>query len=194
MSENPSNSPQPYQQPAYGPVAPVPPVPPLPPAYASPTAPGQPAPYGQYAQPVAGYAPAGYPSPAPARPSRPKTLGVIALVVAIVAIVGSAIACAVAGVQIGAGIGPAMQALDDIESTDLGLYSPVRGWVLLGEISFWIGTILGLWAIVQGSIAIGTRRGLGPGIAAIVVAVVGPVIFFVVLVLAMGVGAAGSLS
>jgi hypothetical protein len=64
----------------------------------------------------------------------------------------------------------------------------VREWVLLGEIAFWAGTVLGIWAIVQGIVAIAKRRGLGTGIAAVVVAVVG---FFIFVTTVYGAGLAG---
>jgi len=73
---------------------------------------------------------------------------------------------------------------------DLSILSPVRDQVLWAELSFWIGTILGIAAIVIGIIAIRKKQGRGAGIAAIVVAVLAVVIFFVVLVIALGAGSA----
>ena len=70
-----------------------------------------------------------------------------------------------------------METMDENSFADLSFLSPVREWVLLGEIAFWGGTVLGIWAIVQGIVAVAKRRGLGTGIAAIVVAVVAIFIF-----------------
>ena len=41
----------------------------------------------------------------------------------------------------------------------LALLSPVRDLVLWAEIGFWAGTVLGIWALIQGIVAIATRRG-----------------------------------
>jgi hypothetical protein len=60
---------------------------------------------------------------------------------------------------------------------DWSILTPVRDWVLMGEIAFWAGTAIGIWALVQGIVAIATRRGRGAGIAAVVIAAVGPLIF-----------------
>ncbi len=59
----------------------------------------------------------------------------------------------------------------------LALLSPVRGLVLWAEIGFWAGTALGIWALAQGIVAIATKRGGGAGIAAVVLAALGPVVF-----------------
>ena len=62
---------------------------------------------------------------------------------------------------------------------DWSILTPVRDWVLLGEIAFWAGTVLGTWALVQGIVAIVKDRGRGWGIAAVVLAVIGPIAFAV---------------
>jgi len=59
---------------------------------------------------------------------------------------------------------------------DLRALSPVRTEVLVGEVAFWVCTILAIASIVLGVIAIARRSGRGLGIAAIVVAVVAPVL------------------
>ena len=53
----------------------------------------------------------------------------------------------------------------------------MRDWVLMGEVSFWVGTAIGVWALVQGIIAIVKGRGRGAGIAAVVIAALGPIAF-----------------
>ncbi len=60
---------------------------------------------------------------------------------------------------------------------DWSILTPVRGWVLMAELAFWAGTILGIWALVQGIIATVKNRGRGWGIAALVIALIGPVAF-----------------
>ncbi|QOC29143.1 hypothetical protein IC744_01500 [Microbacterium hominis] len=70
----------------------------------------------------------------------------------------------------------------------LALLSPVRGLVLWAEIGFWAGTVLGLWALVQGIVAITTRRGRGQGIAAVIVAAAGPILYGVAVTAAVIVG------
>lgn len=168
--------------------------------YATPAGYGQP---GTYAPP-AGYVPmapqgaAAAPAPGygyPARSVSPRHagrgLGVAALVIAVLAVVGSSLAAAAAAFGIGTGTGReiAMQPLGT--DFDWTLLTPVRDLVLLAEASFWVGTALGVWALVQGVIAIVKDRGRGFAIAAVVIAAVGPIVFFVVLwgFLAAGYGA-----
>ncbi|MDY0911040.1 hypothetical protein [Microbacterium sp. CFBP9034] len=143
----------------------------LPPA--SPLAPAGPA--GQARQP-------GPPLTAAAG-SAPRTarLGLVALALAVVATVGTAVAVAIAAFNIGLGTGReiAMRAID--ADFDWSVLTPVRGWVQLAETAFWIGTALGVWALVQGVIAIVKDRGRGAAIAAVAVAAIGPIVAFVVL-------------
>lgn len=124
-----------------------------------------------YAPPPQGF----LPQP-PARPSS-STLGVVALVVALVATVVASLVGALAAVQIGPVLGPMMRVVEVGGSPDLRFLTPVRSWVLLAEIAFWVGTALGIWALVQGIVAIVRRSGTGFGIAAVIVAVLGPVVF-----------------
>ncbi len=142
-----------------------------PPGYSAgaPAAPGVAPAFGQQARAYAPAAPAG------------RGLGVAALVIAVVATVGAALAVAVAAFAIGLGTGReiAMQPLGS--DFDWGMLAPVRGSVLLAETAFWVGTALGIWALVQGVIAIVKGRGRGAAIAAVVIAALGPVVFFVVL-------------
>lgn len=187
-----------------------PPVPPVPqPTYPAPGAPaghGQAAPpaYGQpaYAPPTGAYTagPAGYtgvpgafaPAPAPAS----SALGIVALILAILALIVPSVIGGVAGFEVGKGIGVIdPEILESPESVDLTIFSPVRGQVLWLEISFWLGTALGLWALIQGIVAIARRRGRGAGIAAVVIAVLAPLFYgtIVTVVFVSGV-AAGAIS
>jgi hypothetical protein len=130
------------------------------------------------------YAPAYAP---PRRGSDSSTLGVVALVLALLATVGASIAVAFAGYAVGAGamsegIGMSPEGLENLSDDELfALLIPVREWVLAGEIAFWAGTVIGVWALVQGIVAIVRRRGRGAGIAAVAIAAVGPIVFSVTL-------------
>lgn len=170
MSENTSVPPGGYIQPTPG----------APPVYVGPAATGP-----GYAPGYApGYTPGALAPPAPPAPNEQrKTLGVVALVLAVVATIGASILSATTGAI--AAFEAARRAFETSPlgleefSTDqlLAFLSPVRELVLWAEIGFWAGTILGIWALVQGIIAIVTRRGRGLGIAAVVIAALGPLLF-----------------
>ncbi|HKP08518.1 MAG TPA: hypothetical protein VJU58_14790, partial [Microbacterium sp.] len=143
-------------------------------------------PTGAYATPPGYTAPAGYPvapagsgaafaSPAPAK--RSGVLGLTALVLALVATVGASLVGAIASFNIGVGAGREVVSRPFTGDFDWGVLAPVRDWVLLGEVSFWAGTVLGVWALVQGIVAIITARGRGAGIAAVIIAALGPIAF-----------------
>lgn len=101
----------------------------------------------------------------------------MALIAALGAAVLAPIGGAVAAFNIGLGTGQEI-ALGPMDiDFDWSVLTPVRDWVLLAEISFWTGTVLGVWAIVQGIIAVVTHRGRRAGIAAVAVAVLGAIIF-----------------
>lgn len=131
------------------------------------------------AVPGAPGAASGYPPAAVAAPRarRGRALGVVALFLALLAAGGASVFAALASFNIGLGTGReiAMRALD--ADFDWSILTPVRDWVLLGEVSFWAGTLLGITALVLGIVAIVTRRGRGAGIAAVVIAALGPLVF-----------------
>ncbi len=173
------------------PVPPLPSVPPPPvaapappyavPGYAQPQHPSAPSATPHPTAPgYTGYPPAGYYADTaqviPAA-SRSGGLGLVALLLALAAAVVAPLIGAVAAFQVAAGAGSQLDTTPESAWADLSFLSPVRDWVLLGEVAFWAGTVLGVWAIVQGIVAIVKRRGLGTGIAAIAVAVFGVVIF-----------------
>ena len=169
--------PAPYGPPAPGSVPPVPQAP----AYQSPP--------GAYTAPVGGYsAPAG-PYQAPAAPvSGSPALGVIAFVLSVIAGVVAPIIGGISGYQVGFGL-PTVMSYVDSTTADLSVFSPVRDQILVGEIGFWTGTLAGITAIVLGIIAIAKRRGRVWGIVSLILAGLGPVLFFLVLSITLGIGA-----
>lgn len=123
-----------------------------------------------------------------APPAKTGTLGLVALIAGILAFIGSTIAVSIAAYQIGLGVGEELAARPLVAEFDWGILSPVRDWVLLGEVSFWVGTVLGIWALVQGIVAMVTSRGRGLGIAAVVCAVFAPVAFAIALNVFLSIG------
>jgi hypothetical protein len=98
-------------------------------------------------------------------------------VLSLVAVAGASLLGAIASFRIGLGAGRELTARPIDARFDWAVLSPVREWVLTGEIAFWVGTVLGIWALVQGIVAIVTGRGRGAGIAAVIVAALGPFVF-----------------
>ena len=172
-----------YPAPLAYPGAPV-----YPPNQNLPAAPGYPtAPPGAYQVPVGGYAaPSGAYAVPDTTPRRSAVFGVLALVLALVAAV---VAPVIASINAFA-IGQVLPRNFTGSTGDFSALSPARMQVLWTELSFWTGTIFGIAAIVLGIIAIRKKQGRGAGIAALILAVLGVVIFFVVLVIALGAGAA----
>ncbi|MGZ0710372.1 hypothetical protein ACWPKO_18745 (plasmid) [Coraliomargarita sp. W4R53] len=184
-------APAPWSAPASRPFAP-PAGYAMPPGYGTPVPPGQPAPY---RQPVNQHQPAPYGAPgasagADITPPAPRGagLGTFALVLSLFAAVVAPFLVGIAAFEIGQGV--VNQQLLTSADFDASAFSPVRGWVLLAEVAFWIGTVCGIWALVQGIAAIVQRRGRGRGIAAVVISAIGAVIFVIVVPLALTIGSA----
>lgn len=150
-----------------------------------------------YLPPPAGYPAAAATSPAIGPTSAPgrrsNTLGLIALGLAVLATVGASLVAAIASYDIGLGAGSEISSRPIDADFDWSVLSPVRDWVLIGEVSFWAGTVIGVAALVLGVVAIVQNRGRGLAITAVVVAAVGPVAFGMVVqgFLGAGLGAAG---
>lgn len=155
---------------------------------AQPSAGGQP-----YAAPYAAPRPPAGAVPPPATPARSSVLGAVALGLGILATVGATVVGSIATWQIGLGAGRAIASHPRGSDFDWSLLAPVREHVLAGELSFWIGTALGVAALVLGLVAIVTGRGRVTGIVATVIAALGPILFLavaaVVLSTAMPIGA-----
>jgi len=151
-----------------------------PPVPAAPPAPAYAAPPGAFTGPAAGYAGAYAPASAPARGAG---LGRVALLLALLAAVGLTVVGAVLAWQVGHGIGSSADLTtlqDQVAAGDLSILTPVRDLVLWVEITSWTATALGIWALVQGIVAIAKRRGRGSGIAAVIIAVLGPFVYLIV--------------
>jgi len=190
---SPSTQP-PHGQSSHGSVPPIPAAPgahPVTPQQTSsaPQVPGYQTPPGAYGAPVGGYpAPSGaYQAPQP-EASRPATLGIIAFVLSIIAAVVAPIIGGTSAYQVGFGLPTIMNDIDTATS-DLSFLSPVRDSVLLGEIGVWSGTLAGIAAIVLGIMAIAKRQGRVWGIIALILAVLGPFIFFLVVSITLTAGA-----
>ncbi|KJL23863.1 hypothetical protein RN51_01399 [Microbacterium oxydans] len=175
----------PQSAPAGYPAAPAPGYPATPPGYPA-------APPGAYQVPVGGYAaPSGaYQVPATPAPSSSRLFGTLALVLSLVAAVVPTIVVSISAFEIGRYLPNGASVTAD----DLRVLTPVRDQVLWAELSFWLGTLVGIAAIVLGIIAIAKKRGRGAGIAALVVAVLASAIFFIALVVALTSGATAGLS
>ncbi|AXA95401.1 MULTISPECIES: hypothetical protein [unclassified Microbacterium] len=166
---------------------------PVPPAVTRAPGPGGPAwPTGGYVQSVPG-APPVYlpPSVTPPAPTTSKALGTIAVIVAICAVAFSSVLsattsfAAASGAVAHAGLTSTRPLEHLSDDQTLALLSPVRGLVLWAEIGFWSGTVLGVWALIQGIVAIASRRGRGQGIGAVIVAAAGPIVYAVAVTLAV---------
>jgi hypothetical protein len=121
-----------------------------------------------------------------------KTVGVVAFVVALLALVAGIVAAFVFGNAFGAS-----QALRDFAQNNAnGSISPEQQEELRRQVMsdpataaqfgvagllFLVGTVLGLWAIVQGIIAAVAKRGRAFGVLAIILAVVAAIASFIVL-------------
>ena len=179
------------------------PAPPIaPPAYgapqrfAQPTTPVYQAPPGAFSGPAGGFTTPYAPTPQTARGSG---LGRTALLLSLVATVVLTVVGAVLAWQVGNGIGSSADLTtleNQVGAGDLSILTPVRDLVLWVEITSWAATALGIWALVQGIVAIAKRRGRGSGVAAVIIAVLGPFVYFVVgyLAFAIALGVAASQS
>lgn len=163
--------------------------PPTAPGYHAAPAPTYQAPPGAYPAPVGGYsAPGGaYQAPAPAQP-KSSALGIVAFALSIVAAIVASIIGGAAAYQIGYKLPTAVDQVGN-STNDLSFLAPVRDQVLMGEISFWLGTLTGIAAIVLAIMAIVKRAGRAWGITALILGVIGPLIFFTVVGVTLGVGA-----
>lgn len=157
--------------------------------------------YGQQHGGAQPYAAAAAPSSAPTwqsydePPAKKKTVGVIAFLVAVLALVAGI----VSGVMLGTVFGGSEAFRNSLENggttpsdSEIIALSSSAG-ALGASVLFYVGTGLGIWAIVQGIVAAVTKRGRAWGVWAIVVAVVASIAFFIAMIAALvsASGAAG---
>jgi len=116
-----------------------------------------------------------------APPAKPKTLGVVAFVVGLVVLLFAVVFSVVGGLAFAPIAGKAITAGGTIDQTVINSDDPgIAAFGVLSTVFFVAGTLLGLWAIVQGLIATIKKRGRAFGIVAMALAVATPVISFVV--------------
>lgn len=129
------------------------------------------------------------------KPAKKKTVGVVAFFLGLIALVIGGIA----GYFFGTAI-VSSSAFDEIlrnggsSTPDPSQYNDLASSpaiVVSGVLSL-VGTVLGVWAIVQGIIAIVTKRGRGFGVFGLILAVLGPIVLIVVYAVVAGAAAANS--
>lgn len=181
----PAAAPSAQPGPGYPPVPPA--VPQAPAGY--PQAPAPQAPPGAYQVPVGGYtAPqGGYVAPQTAPSAPGGFLGILALILGGIAAIGVPIIAGIAGFEIGVRI---PSGIDTTDPDLLSALSPARTQVLWAEISFWVGTVIGIAAIVVGIIAIRKKQRRALGIVGLILAVLGAGFFWIVLVVTVSAGTA----
>lgn len=150
-------------------------------------------PYAAAAAPTSANAPAWQSYDEPKR--KKKTVGVVAFVLALVAVVLAVVAGTVFGSAFGANSAIRDAILNGSAATQSGQEDLQRQLmndptILTSSggagIAILIGTVLGLWALVQGIIAIVTKRGRAFGVVAVILAVLGPVVLYIVFAVALG--------
>lgn len=162
----------------------------------------QPAPqYGEYATQPPAY-PAAYPTPPQVqqyyaeggRPKGTNTLGLIAFVAGIFVLVVSPIVSGIIGGSLGGYVTPGETFSQGFAqgSSDASANPAIALGGLAMVIQVILGTLIGVWAIVQGIIAIRLNRGRVFGILAIVFGAVAPVLSFIVFSVASGVASAAA--
>lgn len=125
---------------------------------------------------------------APPPPKKRRPLGAFALVAGILSMVLAPAVAGFAAFRVGRGAGAQVVAQGG-QNLDLRVLSPVRDLVLVVEMAFWTGTVLGITALVVGIIATARNSGRPMGIVAIVFAALGPFIFAALVALALAAGA-----
>lgn len=115
-------------------------------------------------------------SPPPV-PRRGRPLGTWAL---LLSVMGTVLASAIGGFaayRSARGAAPGLGSMSTATGFDWRVLTPVRDLVLLAEVSFWAGTVVGIAAFVLGIVAVSRRAATGAGVAAIVLSVLGPFVF-----------------
>ncbi|HEX4057483.1 MAG TPA: hypothetical protein VHX87_04090 [Galbitalea sp.] len=113
-------------------------------------------------------------------PAKSKTLGVVAFIVGLVVIVFSVIASVIVGNLLGSILKPGSTFSQGFQAGATSTDPRVAFGGLLVVVQLLLGTGLGVWAFVQGIVAVRSDRGRGWGIAAIVIAAIAPVLSLIV--------------
>jgi hypothetical protein len=144
--------------------------------------------YGQPQQWQQGGAPTWQAPDAPG--PKKKTVGVIAFVAGLAALVAGIIGGVLLGQAFGGSEAFREAARNGSSTSDPSQFEGLMTTpsAVAGIAMFYLGTALGLWAIIQGVVAIATSRGRAWGVVAIVVAVVGVIAYAA----SIGVAALGS--
>lgn len=146
---------------------------------------------GQYGQSQPSYAAAPASSGAPTwqghdEPmAKKKTVGVIAFAASVVALIVGIVGGYLLGTALGASgalrdiiDSGGTSAADQQQLQDSLMNGSNAGRLAAGSVFMWIGTLFGLWGIVQGIVAIATKRGRGWGVFALVLGVVAALVAF----------------
>lgn len=115
---------------------------------------------------------------------RGRGLGVVALILGLIAGIVMPLVGGIAAYAAGAGATPAGA---DGAPLSWEMFIPVREWLLVGEIAFWVGTALGMWTLTQGIVAVVRRRGTAAGAIGIIAAAAGPAVFALTVGIALAV-------
>ncbi|WP_105565505.1 hypothetical protein [Microbacterium halophytorum] len=110
----------------------------------------------------------------PQRKRRTAAAARIALVLAIGALAIAAVPLWFAGRASGAAVGAS--GVLDAGVWSWAVLAPARSAVIAAEVGFWLGTVLGLWALVQGIVAARRPVGRTAAVWAIVVAAAAPLL------------------
>jgi hypothetical protein len=137
-------------------------------------------------------APSGYEPPpgyvlTPAvRPARPKTLGLVAFTIAVIVFVATIVVSIVIG--IGAIPFTVQNSGGFHYNLDVNSSNPTEAALgVAGLLQVGLGTAFGIWALVQGIVAVAQRRGRAYGVIAIVLAALGPIVTAVVTLITVAV-------
>ena len=134
----------------------------------------------------AGYEPPpGYVLTPTDRPVRSPRLGLVAMIIAIALIIGTVIVSVIIG--IGAAPFAVHNAGGFSYNLNAGSSDPTESALAVaGLIQGFGGAAFGIWALVQGIVAVATRRGRAYGVVAIVLAGLGPLITAAVTLIVVG--------
>jgi hypothetical protein len=116
-----------------------------------------------------------------APPAKPRRLGVVAFIVGLVLLVFALVLSVFTGLAFGPVMAGAVTDAGTIDQSAISADDPgIAAFGALSTVYFLGSILLGLWALVQGIVAVVQKRGRAFGIVAMALAVATPVISFVV--------------